>query len=431
MDMKPGGIPSIRLNGSERQAAQSIFVAPAPPPHHGIMNHNHFQQHHNQQRALQRVVPTNTVYHRNLSGSSSGSQHGHSPNDELLDDSLTNLNWLQTVKLGVLPGSTPPTSPRNALIKPQNSQGNPQFHNGVHFPGGLSPRSQQFKPQQIFLNNNGQMVTEMPGHDSWHDGYYHHQQQHHQQSHQMHHPHHQLQQPHLQQALPPICTVMEPPSGNVDQLIAGTGTGQHEKPTYSYSQLIYSALTSRPDKPQMTLQEIYEWIMENFPYYRTADPAWQSSVRHNLSLNRCFERVSRKRDANSSSHQKSALWQLSRNYAFLLEGGDADETDLSPRRRFGCDPSEEPSKRLKVSGDLTDLFGPELLNDILTADSALSNDLAPDATVRGEGGAPGLPFNVPPLNLQHRGNDNNGERSSDGDTTDSIEELLLQVDFLF
>lgn len=49
---------------------------------------------------------------------------------------------------------------------------------------------------------------------------------------------------------------------------------QEEKPDLSYAALIKEALGRNLSK-LMTLSEIYEWIMENYPYYRTAQPGWK------------------------------------------------------------------------------------------------------------------------------------------------------------
>ncbi|XP_053607100.1 fork head domain transcription factor slp2-like [Plodia interpunctella] len=77
-----------------------------------------------------------------------------------------------------------------------------------------------------------------------------------------------------------------------------------KKPPYSYSTLICMAMRYNNDK--MTLSAIYSWIRENFKYYRNADPTWQNSIRHNLSLNKVFVKVAR------SKHEpgKGGFWKL-------------------------------------------------------------------------------------------------------------------------
>ncbi|KAJ2586588.1 hypothetical protein H4R99_008410, partial [Coemansia sp. RSA 1722] len=68
--------------------------------------------------------------------------------------------------------------------------------------------------------------------------------------------------------------------------------GTSGKPPYSYATLITFAILRHPRR-QMTLNEIYNWIVTQYPYFKTAGSGWKNSVRHNLSLNKTFVRIPR------------------------------------------------------------------------------------------------------------------------------------------
>ena len=62
------------------------------------------------------------------------------------------------------------------------------------------------------------------------------------------------------------------------------------KPPYSFSCLIFMAIEDSSNKA-LPVKDIYAWILDHFPYFRNAPTGWKNSVRHNLSLNKCFRKV--------------------------------------------------------------------------------------------------------------------------------------------
>ncbi|GMR59374.1 hypothetical protein PMAYCL1PPCAC_29569, partial [Pristionchus mayeri] len=83
------------------------------------------------------------------------------------------------------------------------------------------------------------------------------------------------------------------------------GTYGAAKPSYSYISLITMAI-ERSESKKMTLNEIYQWILDRFPHYRKNTKSWQNSIRHSLSYNDCFVRVNRTADKPG----KGAYWSL-------------------------------------------------------------------------------------------------------------------------
>ncbi|KAI8924883.1 hypothetical protein BC831DRAFT_401843, partial [Entophlyctis helioformis] len=77
------------------------------------------------------------------------------------------------------------------------------------------------------------------------------------------------------------------------------------RPTIPYAILITNAIEMSANR-RITLNEIYNYAMHHYPYFRTAGSGWKNSIRHNLSLNKNFVRIARPPNEKG----KGAYWTL-------------------------------------------------------------------------------------------------------------------------
>ncbi|XP_070791687.1 forkhead box protein D5-B-like [Pituophis catenifer annectens] len=143
------------------------------------------------------------------------------------------------------------------------------------------------------------------------------------------------------------------------------------KPPYSYIALITMAILQSPQQ-QLPLSGICAFIRGRFAYYGRRFPAWQNSIRHNLSLNDCFVKVPRQPGSPGKGH----LWRLHPASQGMFHNGSF----LRRRQRF-----KRPASSAAAAGIL--LFPPPPGGALLPQAAGLLPAFSPPPTEKSAGAA--------------------------------------------
>ncbi|KAM3960219.1 forkhead box protein J1 [Aphomia sociella] len=154
---------------------------------------------------------------------------------------------------------------------------------------------------------------------------------------------------------PPVARLPSPPPTPCKAPPSPPALTTHTKPPYSFSCLIFMAIEAAPSRA-LPVKEIYAWIVRHFPYFKHAPQGWKNSVRHNLSLNKCFHKV-----AAAPGLGKGSLWTVDPQHrASLLQAfgrqaiptpPEAEAAEAEAPAKSGPDPALFPFLARRLAGD--------------------------------------------------------------------------------
>ena len=112
------------------------------------------------------------------------------------------------------------------------------------------------------------------------------------------------------------------------------------KPVLSYSAMLTTCIRKNTTEKGMSLSEIYAGIRELFPFYKYCPDGWQSSVRHNLSLNKSFRKVSKE--------GKGWLWGLDESYIAEREQLKQKQAEAAKAKQEAAQARQEQQQQQKA-----------------------------------------------------------------------------------
>ena len=118
-----------------------------------------------------------------------------------------------------------------------------------------------------------------------------------------------------------------------------------QKPPFSYIALITLAIMSKPER-KATLAEICQFIRESYPYYReNCKQGWENSIRHNLSLNQCFQKLPREQGKPGKGH----YWVIDPGARHMFDDGSFRRRKRRYMRGDAPEQQEEPDNMIPQS----------------------------------------------------------------------------------
>lgn len=118
----------------------------------------------------------------------------------------------------------------------------------------------------------------------------------------------------------------EPSTNGRKRTTSEASDSEHLRPHYSYAELAALAIRANGGKAQVA--DIYSWIEETYPLYKSGVAFWKNCIRHNLSMKECFTK---------QTGEGRSFWTLEANVKRVLPElpteSEFDPNHIVPKKR--------------------------------------------------------------------------------------------------